>query len=437
MGNLGLAMARVRFGDNGYDYFDAGNYVLFTADKTHKELFDYISKDLSKLPSLLREYIAKKMDIETFTLTDYQYTDNDSLKIKEILTSLHPYYEHEYEKVFINAIGSYLNTLLVYSNPKNTYDEEWYLKRFKGLAKPFLKSRDINPKIFYDKYKIWIDGHNNKDKPNEDEETFIPNFPSKPPKEFKNELRTQRAVKNMLYWILDISASSIEEMTMPQRIWLYGNIFREAYSQADMKVAECLLFRPYFLYRSNHDHSHEVDDNQKMYDLFEQLYSLSYIDIDRKGVPSEKVNNLNCVIEYAKTISKAAVYEEYEIDNLHQLLYLEILSMIESNTKVRKCKHCDKYFVVTDRKRQYCDRIVKGKKTCRSIGRSHSYRKKMEAEYPLKIYNRAYKTHFARVKNETMSTKEFSEWTENAKEKLEKVRAGELDISEFEEWLKK
>ncbi len=61
----------------------------------------------------------------------------------------------------------------------------------------------------------------------------------------------------------------------------------------------------------------------------------------------------------------------------------------------------------------------------------------MDNEEELKIYNRAYKTHHARLRNKKMNSHEFETWTHEAKDRLEKVRAGELDIAAFKEWLKK
>ena len=64
----------------------------------------------------------------------------------------------------------------------------------------------------------------------------------------------------------------------------------------------------------------------------------------------------------------------------------------------------------------------------------------MENEEALKIYTRAYKTHFARMKTTTakkMTKEEFLDWAAEANEKLEKVRSGELTLSYFQDWLKK
>ena len=110
--------------------------------------------------------------------------------------------------------------------------------------------------------------------------------------------------------------------------------------------------------------------------------------------------------------------------------------MVRSGSNIRRCKNCGMYFAVVNRKVAYCDRNTGGE-ACSAIGRKSSFQKKMDGEYPLKVYNRAYKTHHARVRNGIMGQADFLKWCDEAKEKLGKVRSGELDPVAFEEWLKK
>lgn len=57
--------------------------------------------------------------------------------------------------------------------------------------------------------------------------------------------------------------------------------------------------------------------------------------------------------------------------------------------------------------------------------------------YTLKFYDRAYKTHYARINSGKMTKQEFFLWHQEAKEKLEMVRANTYDFEEFKIWLKK
>jgi hypothetical protein len=62
---------------------------------------------------------------------------------------------------------------------------------------------------------------------------------------------------------------------------------------------------------------------------------------------------------------------------------------------------------------------------------------KVKTEAASKIYDRAHKTHSKRVKNGAMTQNEFLVWRMEAKHRLAQVEGGELNIAEFEMWLKK
>ena len=51
-------------------------------------------------------------------------------------------------------------------------------------------------------------------------------------------------------------------------------------------------------------------------------------------------------------------------------------------------------------------------------------------------YRKAYKTHYARVNRGQMSNDEFEAWKVRAQEKRDQAQAGELDMYDYEEWMK-
>lgn len=59
----------------------------------------------------------------------------------------------------------------------------------------------------------------------------------------------------------------------------------------------------------------------------------------------------------------------FVIQTLEEMLYLEFMEMLKRGIRIKHCALCDKYFVLADkRKREYCDRIYKGNRTCKQIG---------------------------------------------------------------------
>jgi hypothetical protein len=94
-------------------------------------------------------------------------------------------------------------------------------------------------------------------------------------------------------------------------------------------------------------------------------------------------------------------------------------------------------------RRLHCSRLIDpdeeslDNRTCSDVGPKRSYMKKLEEDLPLKFYDRAYKTHYARINSGKMTKQEFFLWHQEAKEKLEMVRANTYDFEEFKIWLKK
>jgi hypothetical protein len=465
---LGLAV----YGNNEYSYCDRGRNVLFDETKKHRYLFDYVTKDMSALPALLERYIAKSLDVTSFNLTGYQYADSDSAEIINTLKSFHPYYEHEYRDVFIRAIGDYFNSLL-YAYFRDTYDndnelrEKWYAERFNHLTAPHLLCTDEYTNIFFKMYSERV-GHKY---PNIEESfSMIP----VEPKGFSNELNTQETIKRMLFWILDIAAPGVEKLTISQRAWLFGNIFKgarmaeeegldemieeikaigatdakstrttPAFMNSNMDVTKHLSFAPALsLFRANHDRSLELEQIIKQEEAFITIYRYDIGNYHRnhKDAPQDLIKTLSKIVDYVKATPTEGLNEEYEINSLYQLLYLELLSMIQTDTMIRMCRHCGKYFVVPNHRVAYCDGIADNEtEPCSTIGSRRAYEKKIEADPALKMHNRSYKTRYARVKrakNKTIALNVFDAWSKEARNKLEHVRSGELDLAAFEIWLK-
>ena len=59
----------------------------------------------------------------------------------------------------------------------------------------------------------------------------------------------------------------------------------------------------------------------------------------------------------------------------------------------------------------------------------------MDEDHILKVYNRAYKTIYARVKRGVLTADEFNRWKAEARHMLDQTRAGEVKESVFEAWL--
>jgi hypothetical protein len=137
------------------------------------------------------------------------------------------------------------------------------------------------------------------------------------------------------------------------------------------------------------------------------------------------------------------IAEVYNIKTLGMYAYIDLFKTLKpENTIIRKCKNCGKYFLVNSgRNIEYCDNIPEGEtRPCSEIGSLRAYAEKVKGDPLLTLYNRAYKTHYARRKKTTgekrMTPNEFATWCDDAKLKLEKAQAGEITMSDFASWLK-
>ncbi len=182
-------MAYVGFGDNGYEYLDAGKNVLFFSDNTHNYLFDYITKDLSCLPKLFEKYISDRIDTKTLKLNEWQDSKVDINAIIEILKSIHPYYKYDYKKDLQNKIGNYFNELLVYTIFNKNRDienyankKDWYSERLNKLIPPSIWDNDTCCNDFFYKFIQWM-GYEL-----DSEEMLVLNMPKKKPVAFIDEI---------------------------------------------------------------------------------------------------------------------------------------------------------------------------------------------------------------------------------------------------------
>lgn len=436
-------MGFVRFSENGYEYLDTSYNVQFAENKCHFHLFDYVASDLSKLPELMEGYISEIMDPVTLKLRSDSGDSSRICEIQKLLKASHPYYSCEGDKAIFEEIGTFFNRLLVYTGfdrsryqTKHVFQKRWYQKRISALIpKSLLSSGEYPPG--YSPEELYIKYHNWVCPPFVDpqiEEYLTCGVPRKRPIPFSDELYTHSFISNILYLILDSSVQGMDKLSIQQRYWLFGNIFR--YSNSNLGATRRFFFFQPASFRDNHDRSDEVEYLCALDDLFRPLRKLSGLNIGRDGIEESMNGVFAAAIDRAKQETNAKIYEEYKIDNLQQLLYLEIMAMIHAGVTIRKCKNCSRYFVPENRKRVYCDRIDNLGQRCADVGQKASFRKKVEQEPALAAYNRAYKTHYKRRQDKKMSPTDFEKWCREAKEKLGQVRADKLNFSDFQTWLR-
>jgi len=117
---------------------------------------------------------------------------------------------------------------------------------------------------------------------------------------------------------------------------------------------------------------------------------------------------------------------------------LEELSKTD-NYPIKKCQNCGMYFIPNSRLDEiYCDYPKENGKTCREQGAILSYNKRLQEKSAYTEYRKTYQQKFGIVnknKNDKKLKKEFETWKKQAKEKITKLKHGELTEDEVYEWL--
>ena len=436
-------MIIVRFTERGYTMWDDENPEMTDKEEStkHEFLFQYLNKDLSLPTKLLKNFMSKAMNLSTFELTGKYATQKDVDKIYDALINIHPFYKYDRiegnQDTLFNAIGFYFNTLLYEKFLNGTKieecDEEWYEERFNALIKCLeLEEKDNHYEEFYEFYSDAISSEG-------DEMELLRTTVTKG---FNIEMRTQKYFKQMLFWIVDLTSILLNKLSTSQREWYFGIFFGKAlYRTSEMQVTKRLTLNiKYYDKDKIVDPKTATELNQQrdsfdgIYELFNNQYTLTQAD--------EKILDA-----YASVISQkiprdeflTKENEEYEIISLRQLLFLQVKKMIERNQKIRRCRNCNMYFVVTNLNQRYCDRIGDGGLSCTEVGPARSFQKKKENDPALALYSKAKNTRRMRVINKIpgWDKNTLAKWKDEARAKLELVRAGELNINDYEKWLKK
>ena len=122
---------------------------------------------------------------------------------------------------------------------------------------------------------------------------------------------------------------------------------------------------------------------------------------------------------------------------VQDLVNFFLSEIIRREVTFKTCRCCGRYFPsYVHGNAEYCERIFQEGKTCKDIGAMSMFRARLEENPAMQLYQRAYKTRFARIKAKRMTKEAFVVWGEQARGYRDRVLAGEMELEEFERWLK-
>lgn len=458
-------MLMIRMLEKGYVAADTHGKVLFEENADHSLFFHFLEADTEPITAHLLKYFNSVIDPRKLDVREAAPNAASLKRVYKALEDLHPFLRNNNDFAIVPEMLAYhLNLCLLQPDFRETvYSQEWYGERLRPLVGDLLKEIYTKPtkgspyylpnldysyavfeKAFYDRYL---------------EAREIEKVDQTAILGVKHLTYIQNKMQHHVYWLLDASARHFAGLTLEQRARLYRNLFAFNLGFANLKLVQHTSFSnphknkaAYIAERQKQfreileavenealdQYTDELDAQleKKKYDL-ETSRILATLRDNSVGLMPDLQRDLQNAIDRAVNESDVALYEEYEVNTLYELLFLEMKQLMNGEDLVKRCRLCSRYFTTTNKNIDYCDHVMEGEtQPCSVIGSTRAFMKKLDEDYPLKIYNRAYKTHYARKVNGLMTPEQFEVWRDEAKEKLEVVRSGQLDLVEYESWLK-
>lgn len=124
--------------------------------------------------------------------------------------------------------------------------------------------------------------------------------------------------------------------------------------------------------------------------------------------------------------------------DIYDLIDFYVRECVKREVRMRVCKNCLRYFVVTGKaSTEYCDRICDSKgRTCREIGAINTWTQRKQGDEVFKEYRREYKKRFARINAGKLTKSAFYAWSEEARRRKDDCDSSVISPEEFSRWLK-
>lgn len=137
-----------------------------------------------------------------------------------------------------------------------------------------------------------------------------------------------------------------------------------------------------------------------------------------------------------EVIDKKTFCEVLYPTSVYDLIDFFARECLKREQRVRVCKNCDKYFVLSGyANAEYCDRPFDDQgHTCKEMGALNVWQKK--AKKPAyELYSKEYKKRFARIKYGKVTKEDFYAWAEKARELRDQCMADTMEYEQFQEWI--
>lgn len=440
-------MLYIRPTENGYEAYDIYHHLVFT-EKDCDLLFSFLESNTDDLSSKLKTIFDKRIDRQTLTEKDGKVSKALLEGIKKEMERIHPYFAANNYIMLFTMLAEYLSACAYKFNRDQILPYEDYSRLYSHLIQPML-SLSPHPlptavvptsDTFVHKNYELLEGTYQK---------------TTMPLSFRYPDKVREEAERYLYWVLDQSAARFKGLDRGARVRLYSRVFRKSIIDSDLRFINRYYWKEpkeydYFantemgLFLQGMEHGLSVEEasahaEQQMQgrrDRKDMAQYLALLNSDRQQLSDELKEYMDAEISAAKEDTEATLFEEYQVNNLYELIQLQMWLLSKGDTIVKRCRHCERLFVAEKPSADYCTRTMEGEKEpCNIVGPKKAFSKKLDEDHTLKTYNRVYKTIYTRMKRGSISAEEFNAWKTEARQLLEKTRAGEMKEEEFIAWL--
>ena len=164
------------------------------------------------------------------------------------------------------------------------------------------------------------------------------------------------------------------------------------------------------------DYIDEYNAEYDMKEVVKEVFKDGCVPSEQYIRLSEETNNKFGIynLHFMSTLvyEKNKIYAAYKVNDIVDIAFLELVTLIMNNSRITKCKRCGRMFVLrNNHNSQYCDRIDKELGVpCSRLGSAEAYREKITKNVILQEYQKAYKRLYARARNGKMEQSEFDNW---------------------------
>jgi hypothetical protein len=172
--------------------------------------------------------------------------------------------------------------------------------------------------------------------------------------------------------------------------------------------------------------------NTKEFTFIQKLYLMDF---------HQNTYGRSLLYRYPKLTSRLTpntdVVKMHSISSIDELIHLELISIIENELTIKKCKYCDEYFVPIGRTDiEYCTNTKYDEtRPCNEIGAIRNYNKSVVSEPANKLYLKAYRRMNSKVRTKRITQLHFLEWSDEARSKRNLCKEGKISIDKFGKWL--